>query len=46
MNTPVTPERNEPEAQGRRHSNVRLGLMLGVFILAVFAVTLWKFRPL
>ena len=37
---------DQTQAQDRQRSNVRLGLMLAVFIVVVFGITLWKFRPL
>lgn len=41
--TPNT-EHNESR-DGLRRSNARLAIRLGLFILAVFALTIWKFRP-
>lgn len=44
MGPSLRTEPSESEhTQGR--SNARLAVGLGVFILAVFALTLWKFRP-
>ena len=33
------------QAPARQQANLRLGMRLLAFALAVFAVTLWKFRP-
>ncbi len=30
----------------RRASNVRLGLILGGVVLALFLIAIWKYRPL
>lgn len=45
--TPSNPHMDTPsDSPDRQRRNVRLGLVLAVFILVVFGITMWKFRPL
>lgn len=34
------------EWAARRASNVRLGLILGAVVLALFLIAIWKYRPI
>lgn len=39
------PLADSPEWAGRRKNNLKLGLALGGFVLAIFLLAIWKYRP-
>ena len=44
--TAQTPQANVPEwVASRRKNNLILGLALGGFVLAIFLLAIWKYRP-
>lgn len=45
--TPVqSPQADAPEwAASRRKNNLKLGLTLGGFVLVIFLLAIWKYRP-
>jgi len=47
MKAPVqTPLRESEEWARRKRANVRLGLVFGGIVVALFLLSLWKYRPL
>jgi hypothetical protein len=43
------PEQHRPNAEEwarRKRANVRLGWVFAVIVLALFALSIWKYRPL
>ncbi|MGI9134893.1 MAG: hypothetical protein ACR2I0_13295 [Rhodoferax sp.] len=46
--TQAAPTALTPDAQWqqRRAANLRLGLILGAVVLALFLLSIWKYRPL
>ena len=46
MNAPVSPSASELASERRKRSNVRLAWAFVVFAVAVFAISILKYRPL
>ncbi len=43
---PSQPELDADEWSKRKSANIRLGIIVGLIVLAVFLGSIWKYRPL